>query len=53
MADTPIKVPIDPETFRRLRELAAIERRATADQAAVILTRALARKPRRRMEPAQ
>ena len=48
MHETPIKVPLDDETLARLRELAAAERRGTADQAAVILSRAMARRARRR-----
>jgi hypothetical protein len=51
MPETPIKVPLDDETLARLRELAASERRATADQAAVILTRVLRR--RERSQPAE
>lgn len=47
MPETPIKVPLDDETLRRLRELATAERRATGDQAAIILSRALARRTRR------
>jgi hypothetical protein len=47
MPETPIKVPLDDETLRQLRELAVSERRATADEASVILTRALARRSRR------
>jgi hypothetical protein len=42
-----VRVPLDPETVRALRELALAERRATGDQAAVILMRALARRQRR------
>ena len=45
--ETPIRVPLAPETLRRLQELAAAERRGTGDQAAVILTRAMARRSRR------
>lgn len=44
--ETLIRVPLDDETLRRLRELAVKERRATSEQAAVILTRALARRAR-------
>lgn len=47
MPETPIKVPLDDETLRQLREFAAAERRATVDQAAVILSRAMARRGRR------
>jgi plasmid stability protein len=50
MADTPIRVPLDEETLQRLRERAAAERRATADEASVILTRALAPRPKRRTD---
>jgi hypothetical protein len=42
--DTSIRVPLDDETLRRLRDLAAAERRATADQASVILSRAMRRR---------
>ena len=54
MAETAIRVPLDDDTLRRLRDLAVVERRGTADQAAVILARALARRERRRApaEPA-
>lgn len=45
--DETIRVPLDPETVARLRERALAERRATSDEAAVILTRALRRRPRR------
>lgn len=46
---TRIRVEIDDETFRRLQAQAAEQRRATADEAAVVLARAMARsreKPR-------
>jgi hypothetical protein len=48
-----VRVPLDAETLGRLREVALAERRATSDQAAVILTRALARrsKPGRADDP--
>ncbi|MCC6619212.1 MAG: hypothetical protein IT341_09285 [Chloroflexi bacterium] len=39
-----IRVELDVETLRRLRRLAADERRSAADQAAVVLTKALARR---------
>jgi plasmid stability protein len=45
--DETIRVPLDPETVERLRQRALTERRATSDEAAVILTRALARQARR------
>ena len=45
--DETIRVPLDPETIARLRERALAARRATSDEAAVILTRALARRSRR------
>ena len=45
--DETIRVPLDPETLARLRERALAARRATSDEAAVILTRALARRPQR------
>jgi plasmid stability protein len=45
--DETIRVPLDPETVARLRSRALAERRATSDEAAVILTRALARAARR------
>jgi len=45
--DETIRVPLDPETVARLRQRALAERRATSDEAAVILTRALARPARR------
>ena len=47
MPQTRIRVSIDDETLRRLRELAELDRRPTADQAAVILERAIARQARR------
>jgi predicted transcriptional regulator len=47
MPETPIKVPLDDETLRRLRELATTERRGTSDQASILLSRALARRERR------
>jgi plasmid stability protein len=54
--DETIRVPLDAETVARLRQRALAERRATSDEAAVILTRALARLARRqapRTEPAR
>jgi hypothetical protein len=42
--DTSIRIPLDDETLRRLRELALAERRATADQASIILARAMRRR---------
>ena len=51
LMDETIRVPLDPETVTRLRERALAERRATADEAAVILTRALARQARRATLP--
>jgi hypothetical protein len=45
--DETIRVPLDPETVARLRSRALAERRGTSDQAAVILTRTLARQARR------
>lgn len=45
-----VRVPLDAETLDRLRELALTERRATSDQAAVLLSRALARRTKRRRE---
>jgi plasmid stability protein len=45
--DETIRVPLDSETVARLRQRAVAERRATSDEAAVILTRALARQARR------
>lgn len=53
MADTPIRVPLDEETLGKLRELAAAERRATADQAAIILARAMNRRAKRLAEAAR
>lgn len=53
---TRIRVELDSDTIRRLAELAAEERRPTAEQAAVILQRAMARRAKRRepvREPAQ
>jgi hypothetical protein len=44
--DETIRVPLDPETLARLRERALAERRATSDEASVILSRVLARRPR-------
>lgn len=41
--DETIRVPLDPETLARLREQAIAERRATSDQAAILLIRALAK----------
>jgi plasmid stability protein len=49
--DETIRVPLDPETVARLRQRALAERRATSDEAAVILTRALARRGQRRPIP--
>jgi hypothetical protein len=46
MQQTSIRVALDEETLRHLRELAATERRATADQAAVILTKVMTRRAR-------
>jgi len=48
---TPIRVPLDEETLRRLRERAEGERRATSDEAALILARFLARRDRRYARP--
>lgn len=46
--DETIKVPLDAKTLERLRERAITDRRATSDEAAVILTRVLTpRLPRR------
>ena len=42
-----VRVPLDPERLEQLRQLALAERRATSDQAAIILTRALERRSRR------
>jgi hypothetical protein len=47
MSETAIRVPIDEETLKHLRELATKERRATAEQAAVILERAVSRRTKR------
>lgn len=44
---TRIKIEIDEPTFRRLLAAATAERRATADQAAVELARALEARERR------
>ena len=41
-----IRVPLDPETIERLRDRALAQRRATGDEAAVLLIRALGRKAR-------
>jgi len=38
-----IRIPVDETTLERLRELAIAERRATTDQAAVMLERAVRR----------
>jgi len=46
MRETPLRIPIDDLTLAQLRELAASERRAPADQAALILARAMARRAR-------
>jgi plasmid stability protein len=45
--DETIRVPLDPQTLARLRARAVVERRATSDEAAVLLTRALARRSKR------
>jgi hypothetical protein len=50
MSQSQIRIPLDDETLHQLRELAASERRATADQAAVILARAMARRARQRTD---
>ncbi len=47
MADELLRVPVDPETLARLRAKALAERRATGDEASIILTRVLARRARR------
>jgi hypothetical protein len=47
-----VRVPLDADTLEHLRQLALAERRATSDQAAVILTRALARRSRRQLAEA-
>jgi hypothetical protein len=49
--DETIRVPLDAETLVRLRERALAERRATSDEAAVILERFLSRQ-RRQRQPA-
>jgi hypothetical protein len=41
---TRIRVELDEETLRLLREVAREERRPAADQAAIVLTRAMARR---------
>jgi hypothetical protein len=46
-----VRVPLDADSLERLRQLALAERRATSDQAAVILIRALARHAQRRRDP--
>jgi hypothetical protein len=51
--DETIRVPLDPETLARLRAMALAERRATSDEAAVILTRAVARRAARRRAEVQ
>jgi hypothetical protein len=45
-----IRVELDPRTAEKLRAVAAAERRPTADQAAVIIERALARRDQRRRQ---
>jgi plasmid stability protein len=45
--DETIRVELDQETVARLRSRALAERRATSDEAAIILTRALARMVRK------
>lgn len=47
MRDELLRVPVDAETLDRLRERALAERRGTADEAAIILQRVLARTVRR------
>jgi len=47
---TRIRIELDAETLRRLAEVAATERRATADQAAVFVERAVRRRRVQRAE---
>lgn len=46
-----VRVPLDSASLERLRELALSERRATSDQASILLERALARQSRRQGVP--